>query len=235
MMRLMGVELRKLVTTRSTWGIAAGMILVVVMGALQTSGHPSEVGQALTERQFWFLAVINGSIFLAILGVKFVTDEFRYQTIVPTLLVTPRRGSVVAAKLAVIAASGGALAVLAMGAAVSAALPDVGRAPTGAELRSLLLFGVGGALWTAIAGGVGFIVKHQTGAVVGAIVWVLLGEQLIGSTTEGLGDALPVGALGTFAVTTQPGPALAAASILLAYTAAAVAAATVIMRRRDVV
>ncbi len=109
MKRQMGVEARKMLVNRSVWGIVVATIVVTAVGALQTA-IAAEEGKALWERQGFFLATINMRLFLLVLGAKFVTDEFRFGTIVPALLITPRRERFVAAKLAVLGVGGLVLA-----------------------------------------------------------------------------------------------------------------------------
>lgn len=60
-------------------------------------------------------------LFAFILGIRAFTDEFRYGTVTTSVLVTPRRGRLVAAKILTFAIGGVVLAVVAEAAMVGAA------------------------------------------------------------------------------------------------------------------
>lgn len=234
MTNLLRAEVRKLLTTRATYGIVAALVGVTVVAVGQTSGAPGESGRMLWERQAFFLATFQAQIFLSALGVKMATDEFRYGTIVPSLLVTPRRGRLVTAKILTAAAAGFVASLLAALALTAAILPSLGHALTATELRSLSGLVVAGTLWTALAAGIGWVVRHQVGAIVGVIVWFVAVEQMAGSIVKRAADWLP-GALGsTVGAAQNPRVIAAAALILVAYVVGGGLAATAVMRRRDV-
>ena len=100
MRALLRAELVKLATTRTAIGLVAGGAAVAALGALSTimSGQPAELDRPLQEQTFFLLASINLSLFAVVLGIRGFTDEFRHGLIVPTLLVTPSRVRVVAAR-----------------------------------------------------------------------------------------------------------------------------------------
>ena len=110
MLTLVRTEMLKLTTTRWPWGLIALALAVTLILALQPvyksgrDGDPT-IGTVLAE-----LAVLNalsrGALVALLLGVLLVTSEFRHNTVTASLLQSPRRGRVVAAK-ALIAASVG--------------------------------------------------------------------------------------------------------------------------------
>lgn len=233
MTKLLGVETRKIVAARSTWGIVAALIAFTTIAALQTA-VASEVGKPLWERQAFFLATLQVQLFMLVLGAKTVTDEFRYGTIVSAVLVTPRRQRFVAAKLAVVTAVGAIAASLASGALVAASWRHLGDGLQGAELRSLAGLVAAGALWSLLGGAVGFLVKHQVGAIIGVVVWTMVLDQMLGSTLGKAAAYLPGDAAGALAVASSARSMLVGGLILMTWTVAAGAIATVVVRWRDV-
>ena len=125
-----------------------------------------------------------GMLFAGLVGAIAITAEFRYGTIRPTFLVTPRRGPVIAAKLAVSGLVGivfGLLAELLMtGAAiVGFAAREIDNELTGGDYLQLLSGGAAAAAFWAAAGvGVGALVRNQVGAVVGLTAWMFVVESV---------------------------------------------------------
>lgn len=228
---LIRAEFRKLWTTRSAAGIVAAMIAVIVLSVLQTSG-PMEATKPIWERQFYFLATLHARLFLLVLGIKLVTDEFRFGTIVPSVLVTPKRERLVIAKIAVGAMVGAIAALVAVAAMLMAALPELGGLD-GRELRALAGFVAAGTLWVPLGIGFGLVVRHQLGAVVAGIVWVMAVEQLVMSRLPN-DFYLPGGAGGALAVSEATASMLVGGAVLLAYTAAFALAGGLTFARGDV-
>jgi ABC-2 type transport system permease protein len=244
MRALLRAELVKLATTRTAIGLVAGGAAVAALGAVSTimSGQPAELDRPLYEQTFFLLASINLSLFAVVLGIRGFTDEFRHGLIVPTLLVTPSRVQVVAAKTIVIAAAGAALAVLAQVVMLAVAivlLQGRGVEPT---METADLAAIGGlmaasALWAMIGVAVGAIVRHQVAAVVGALLWVLLAENLGAGALGAASRYLPGQAGHGLASASQAGTLLAPAAgalVLAAYALLAVAVAAVRLTRSDI-
>jgi ABC-type transport system involved in multi-copper enzyme maturation permease subunit len=176
-------EFLKLRTTQVWfWMLALAVVagsLIVVGGLASDSVH--------TARDIPDLfANANGTLLTAfVLGVLGITTEFRHQTITTTLLQTPSRWAVVAAKLFTYALVG--LLYAAACAAVQLAIavpwlsakqidftlsdPDVGRAVFG----PLLLF----ALFALIGIGVGALIRNQIVALVSGLVFILVINNII--------------------------------------------------------
>lgn len=239
MTALIRSEMRKAVGGRANWGIMVAFAAVVFLGVVQTIGADAEQGKLIWERQFFYLANFNLQIFLLVLGIKIVTDDFRYGTIVPTVLVTPRRSRVAIAKVATVASAGLIAMVMAAGVMLATALPKIGaegRDPLStAELRSVSGFVAAGVLWAVVGAGIGLIVRHQLGAIIGAIVWVLAIEGAIGGRFNDLASYLPGGAAGGLVSAPSVRLMLGAATILVAYAAAIGMGGVLAMTRRDVV
>jgi ABC-2 type transport system permease protein len=143
---------------------------------LSTHGHQLEVFEVGTR---------VGMLFAGLVGAMAMTAEIRYGTIRPTFLVTPRRGPVIAAKLAISGLTGLAFGLLAealgAGAATAAfAIRGIENQLSGSDYLQLLLGGTAAAaLWATIGLGIGALVRNQVGALVGLCAWILLIENLI--------------------------------------------------------
>ena len=114
-MNLIKSEWRKLIYARAHWGllIAATFIsvlsVVVTPFILDSQGELFGFGLDQTEAiDTVYANGISGYIFAIILGIMLMAGEFRHGTAVATFLTAPKRGIVLAAKLAM-AAIGGTL------------------------------------------------------------------------------------------------------------------------------
>ena len=244
MRRLLRAELVKLATTRTAIGLVAGGAGVAALGAVSTimSGQPAELARPLHEQMFFLLASINLSLFAVVLGIRGFTDEFRHGVIVPTLLVAPSRVRVVAAKTLVVAAAGAALAAVAQVVMLAVAIPLLQGKGVEPTLEPADLAAIGGlmaasALWATIGVAVGAIVRHQIAAVVGALLWVLLAENLGAGALGEASRYLPGQAGHGLATASQAGTLLAPAAgalVLGAYALLAVAVAALRLTRSDI-
>ena len=117
-------ELRKLTTTRSAFALLAGLVAVVGLGAVAvtTDGEPNLL-VPLEGQAFLNVVLSITPIFALLLGIRSFTDEFRFGSIVPTLLANPRRLRVLAAKVVTTAAGGIVLALAATTVAIAVGAP----------------------------------------------------------------------------------------------------------------
>ncbi len=183
MMATLTAERRKLTSIRSPWLLAGAVLLyplISLIGAIRASGD--DLSTAGPEIAF---DLVRGGADVAafaalVLGILAVSGEYRYGTIVPSLLTTPRRSHFVAAKLAVQTAAGAALAGGAMVVSVTVGglyLSSVGVPVFDIPATQMLTAVAGvvgvGALFGAIGAGLGAIVRNQTAAIAGALVWLL--------------------------------------------------------------
>jgi ABC-2 type transport system permease protein len=206
---------------------------VLALGAdqLSTRAHQLEVFQVGTRA---------GMLFAGLAGAIAITAEIRYGTIRPTFLVTPRRGPVLAAKLAVGVLVGivfGLLAeaMMAADATVTYAARGIENQLTGEDYLQLLTGGAGAAALWAVAGvGVGALVRNQVGAIVGLCTWMFLVESTSESFVPDLGRLLPGGLGLALAGNTDELSALVGALLLVFYAAAAAAAGWIATDRRDI-
>jgi ABC-2 type transport system permease protein len=241
-------ELLKHRSTRTGFGLFAGMLgLVLFAVLLHAFGVASDNADTASEQVTIVLGPGErvGVLFAALLGAMSITNEIRHGTIRPTFLVTPWRGRVVAAKVAVsvmIGAGFGLVAASATAVAGTAALGGRGiDVQLGASDYFLLFTGsaVGAALWAAIGVGLGAVVRNQVPALVGVCAWLLFVEGVLLGDAADLADVgrwLP-GAAAAALSGQDPGTLLAPAVglVLLAlYAAAAAVAGALATVHRDV-
>ncbi len=180
-------ELLKQRTTRTTLVLLAWMVgLVVVVVALHVlSFSADDLSRENNQMKILGLGTSIGALFASLLGALSITAEIRTGTIRPTLLVTPRREKVVAAKTLASTLAGAGVGLLA--AALTAGAEAAGLAIRGIHVElgtgdyAQLLAGgaLGAALFAAIGVGVGAIVRSQVATVAGLCVWLLFLEPLL--------------------------------------------------------
>jgi ABC-2 type transport system permease protein len=178
-------------------------------------------------------------VLLLVLGIRIITDEFRHGTIVPSLLATPRRLRVLAAKLVMAGLTGAVLAAVAGVAMVLAALSIGPTDGAGIQLdaeagRTLAGFIGAGALWTTIGVALGTIVRSQVLAIVGGLLWLMGIEDMLKSRLGDLSDLLPGGAGLIMVVGSSLRQVLIGALILLTFAAALSGASALALTRREV-
>jgi ABC-2 type transport system permease protein len=180
-----------------------------------------------------------------ILGVLGMAGEFRHQTITSTLLVSPRRPQLVAAKALVHAGLGAALAAAACAVSLAVAIPwlaakHVPLALGGSHLIAVVPGSIAAAaLYGALGVALGTLVSNQTAAVTIGLVWLLAVEHLLVAVTStpNLAHWLPGGTLALLArggaSHSHPLAPWAAALLAATYTIAATGTAAHRFARRD--
>jgi len=198
--RQLHAELLKQRTTRTTAGMAAAMVGVVVMAiALHGFGLSVNKLNGRSDQIGVFIDVGEnlGSLFAALLGAMAITAEVRHGTIRPTLLATPQRGRVIAAKAITMLLNGVVLGALATTSAAGAGSLFLGLRGVTVRLDvgdyTLLIVGgaAAAALWAVIGLGVGAIVRSQVPTVVGIFVWVLFVENILTGSIPSVGKFAP--------------------------------------------
>ena len=186
MTRLVRAELLKLVTTRTLLWLGLLTLVLVTLFISLTAGNngPDELGQIGHQRDLVNFAALSALIAL-ILGIIASSGEYAHNTIGQTFLVAPVRERVVGAKLVAAGLFGLALAAVAEAAAFAlAALWIVGKsAPSHLGTHEVLTAVPGilaaGGLAAALGVGFGCLLRRQTGAIVLALIWLLVGEPLL--------------------------------------------------------
>ncbi|MEZ0095199.1 ABC transporter permease [Streptacidiphilus sp. EB129] len=254
---LLRSEWTKLTSLRSTWW-ATGTMIVLALGlnvlitALLTSHWSSlnpgtiadyrnnTVGLVLTAGASW------GQIAACVLGVLLMASEFSTGMIHSTVLATPRRTPVLAAKAIVF---GGLLFVLGELIAVPSVL--IGSSITSAHahlaltdastLRAVLCFGLYLALLGVIALGLGTVIRHPAAAIsaVVALQFVLpsVFTMLPGSVGRHISGAMPASLypmMGSGHASNEVYSPLQSALILVGWAAASYLVARLTLAKRDV-
>lgn len=243
MRTLIGTELRKLASVRSTWLLLAATALLAALHAtgLLIGDPGGELGADIGKQRVLFSAGM-GSVLAIVLGVLISAGEFRHGTITDTYLTTPRRGRVLSAKLAA-GLFTGALAGLASAAATLAvSLPWLAAAdkalPLGAGYVWLTL--LGGLLWctlyAVIGVAVGTLTRNPILGIVGALAWLYVIEGIVISAVEDVGRWLPSGAASAVGKAVRDGllPQWGGVLMLGAYAAVIACVAGLTTLRRDV-
>ena len=195
MIALIRTELLKLLWTRATWVfLAAAVVLAVVRVEMVLSNVGEADAPAAGSRQLT-LDVLGASgvgvLVIVLLGVGLVTREFHYATWTSTLLDTPNRPRVLAAKFITAALVGaiGAAFLLAVAAGLGLASGNVRFFvdPPLVQLVAGVL--VATAWWAWLGAAIGTVIRSQTVALLIPPVWMLVIETLLPS--YGLDAVLP--------------------------------------------
>jgi ABC-2 type transport system permease protein len=231
MTRLVHSELLKLRTTRTArvlLTLAAAGTAALVAIVLLLAGRPGQ--PALGPDALRLLVLVPAqplTLAALVLGVLGMAGELRHGTATSTFLVTPKRGRVVAAKLAAAAVTGLAMAAASSAAVLAVGLPwlrakgiDVAIADAGVAARVAGL-AVAVALYAVLGTGLGALLRNQVAAVVVGLLWWTQGVErvLTGILHQpGLERWLPKGAASAL---TAPGdgtlPMWAGALVFAAY------------------
>lgn len=204
MTALVRAELLKLRTVRlPLWLLVTALLLTALFVAVTvfTAGLPGNPLQR-DDPGLFATAVSSASganIVVLILGILALTQEYRFGTATPSFLVTPKRGRVLAAKLLAIALVGLLFAAIcslvAVGlGAVLIPLRDGVTSWDGQVLEVLAGVVLVTVLYGPIGIAVGALVRNQIAAVVGALAWMLIVEQLVIALWPEVGKWTPGGA-----------------------------------------
>jgi ABC-2 type transport system permease protein len=196
--RQIKAELLKVRSTRTTIGLLLGMIALILLFTLLTGLLASASSFSGTENQRQFLGISDlAGVFSALAGVMLVASEYRYGTIRPTVLFTPHRSRLLAAKTVAGALAGFAFGVV--GAAISWALGytiltsrGITFALNSGDIILLVLGGLASvALWGAIGTGLGAVVRNQVGAVITLLAWGFVVDPLLFGLVPSVGRFMP--------------------------------------------
>ncbi|MGH2849300.1 MAG: hypothetical protein ACRDLP_01645 [Solirubrobacteraceae bacterium] len=243
MTALIKAELLKVRSTRTTLGLMLGLIAIVVLFSLLTGllTHADSLSSTENQRELLHIGSLAG-VFSALAGVLLVTSEYRYGTIRPTLLFTPRRPRVLAAKLAAGVLAGLVFGIVGEGVGFGLGYATLtGRGiPISLSSRDIELLIVGAvastALWGAMGVGLGAIIRNQVGAVITLLAWGFIVDNLLFGLVPSLGRLTPTRAEDAFSGLTTDhllSPAGGAVA-LIAWAAVLALLALPLMTRRDV-
>lgn len=259
--RLVRSELTKVLSTRLCGGLLVGVVLLTAVqagvgagfaGAEAGAGQPATPGLETPEaiRGVYAGSAFAGAyVFALVLGVVAMTSEFRYQTVTPTFLATPRRGRVVGAKAAAHVVVGlgfglvALLTALVVGGVVVLLREGTLALGTDGLWRAAALAVLAVALWTLIGIGVGTLVTNQIAAILVAVAFTFVLEPvaslgLSAADLDGVARFLPSNA--SSAMTSPPEvigallPWWGGVLALLGYAAGFAVVGALLSMRRDV-
>ena len=243
-MSALRAELLKAVTTRLLLWFALGLVgfLGLVVSVHVGSSDRFSLATESTQRSVVQAAGL-AAIAAVLVGALLVTTEYNHGTINQSFLAVPARERLLAAKLVAALLVTAALAVIgAFATVVIAAIWYEGRGETlvvDSTTLPPLLGAVGAsALAAGIGVGLGALLRRQTAATVLVLLWLLIGENIVGAI-EGDARYAPGHVLAAVVVAHRHGtpdtlavwPAVIAA---LVYGAALCAAGFAVVARSDV-
>ena len=232
-------EVRKVATTSTIYWLLAGGIAFSLLAVSSLSGaDDATMARPIVEQLFLFLGTFVKLAFL-ILGIRIVTDEFRFGTANPTFLFTPARRKVLLAKVGAATLYGTVMAavtqVVLFGSAaalfaIKGHVLHIGSAGTYAFFGGILA----GTLWVVVGLGLGAIIRNQIIAIVGVVVWFMGLEDVIGSRMGDTDRFLP-GRAGLNVALAPDGRTLwSGLTVVLIYAAIALVLGAITMQRKDV-
>ena len=242
--RLTRAELRKLATTPAfivTLAIAVALAVISVVANAYTAGKngTAPLGTDAATYQMLKLGAVC-CVAMLVLGIVASGGEYRHRTIIPAMLITPRRGALITAKAIAVAIAGVVLSGLTFGLGLAAVVGELHarglhHLPPGTtgmfagSVAAAVLFGLIGVA-------LGYITRSTVAAVVGAVGWVLFAElAILGTLAPRLARWLVSGTAQVLTNPPKPGDApLTAAAVLAGYTVVLLAIATWLVRRREV-
>jgi ABC-2 type transport system permease protein len=170
--RLVDAELFKLRTTRTFYAMTGGVIafeLLIVVIAL-IAGNPTLHDLMQTTFLVQVISLLNGALI--------VTSEFRHGTITPTLLLVPHRVTLMSSKL-LAAMITGLVVGLVMSVIVALLVAAFGEDTTDV-VKLIVGSTVATTLFAAFGVGLGTLLRNQVGAIVSSLVYLFVGETVLG-------------------------------------------------------
>ncbi len=240
---LVRAELLKVRTARSYLLLAATVVLTAGLPLLAfiapgTSIESVEVSGTLPGVRLG--GVELSALLVMLLAALGTAGEYHHRTAVSTFLVAPRRREVVGAKLVAYAAAGGLLTLLAAVVSIAVFPPAAAAAgvefsaPASAVLEAVAVSALLGAVFGAFGVGVGALVRNQTAAAMGCLIWFLVLENIVALVGGSLEEWLPGTATAAVAGAAEELSRGAGVGVLLAWVAAVTVAAVVVTASRDV-
>ncbi len=257
MRRLLRSETIKLHSARSFAGLLAALLVLelatVVIPVAAAPLHTGRFAMAgeFAQRTVACAGATAAGVIALILGVLGLAGEYRHGTLTPTLLATPRRGRVVAAKSLVHAAAGGLIGAAASLLSVAVLLVGLhlrGVADTlsAADLAAIIGGGILYVMLAALLGlGVGAAVRDPVVALAGILTLFFVVENILVGVAPNVARWLPgqTGSALAFPAGTSGNTGLVGAHVITqaaggatfaAYTAVALLTGALLTRHRDI-
>jgi ABC-2 type transport system permease protein len=230
-------------TTRTIGWYLGGLVIIVgIAVAGQIVNAPRDVLEG--EQGFMDLLQVStlATFFALLYGLIGITGEYRHGTITPTFLATPVRHWVLTAKLIAYAGAGLLLGVFAVIVTLAMALPWLAARSVDVHFdnREVVLALVGalaaGALWGALGVAFASVVPNQVGAIVIALIWLLIIDNLLSALSPAVAPFTPGGAVrGLMRIDGDDLLTMwAAAAVTIAYITALAGIGAAFVIRRDV-
>jgi ABC-2 type transport system permease protein len=195
MIALVRTELLKLLWTRATWGFVAAAVVLAVVRVEMVLSNVGKADAPLAGSRQLTLDVLGASgvgvLIIMLLGVVIVTREFHHATWTSTLLESPNRPRVLAAKFVTAALVGaiGAAFLLAVAAGLGLASGNVRLLVDARQVQLVAGALAATAWWAWLGAAIGTVVRSQTIALLIPPVWMLVIETLLPS--YGLDAVIP--------------------------------------------
>ena len=248
MLQLVRAEFLKLRTTRALFiSVAVVLAGVLLSVALSISGAGKH-GVPSLDTSLGVRGVIASAtstvLALFIAGILVTAGEFRHNTITATLLINPRRRTVLASKAIAVACLGIVLGVIADLSTVAVAIPWMSSkgVHVGVFDRDVIVVLLGSLLVTvfyAVAGvGFGAVVRNQTTAIVGGLAWLMGVDSILVNVVPTVGRWTPTGAVAAVTRSVDPHdhplPMWGGALVLGAYAAVLIVLGSRLIVRKDI-
>jgi hypothetical protein len=231
-------ELIKVRTTRTALGFALTIIALMLLWVLLQilAGDPETVE---AKKDAINIVPLPLSIPLLLFGIVGATGEYRHRTLAPAVLIAPGRVRLTVARLIAYV-----LTALAIGAVVVAltlliALPLLSSASgpdlAGDDLRRMVAGAlIAAALSIALGVGVGLLIKNQVAAVIGSLVWLMVGIPLLPLIDNDLPDYVTTVAAVALGGSTDEVSWSHGLVVMIVWAVVFVIAGLLLERRRDV-
>jgi ABC-type transport system involved in multi-copper enzyme maturation permease subunit len=257
-MNLLKSEWRKLIYVRAHWGLLIAAILVALLGTAVTpvilDSNAAAFGLGLDQPDAIdavYANAISSYFFAIIIGIMLMSGEFRHGTSVATFLTAPKRGTVLANKLAIAAIGGALVMVIAtasglLGGWVALQFFDnVAEPSSGVFLNTMIAAVVSGAILGIVGVALGTLVRNQMLAITGSLIYLFVIDPILLTLAPEAGKWLPSGLITAMLAldvqapelgfdTTNYLPALTATIVLLGYGLVFGAIAIATSLRRDI-
>jgi ABC-2 type transport system permease protein len=236
--RLVAGELIKVRTTRTALGFAAAALLFVLLMVFISilAGDPKTIPNKQDSLNFGNIT----SFVLMLLGAVGATGEFRHRTLAPAVLIAPDRLRLFLARTIAYAATALAVGIVLGIISFAIGIPLLGGTDgpdlTGGDLTKIAVGGlIEIPLYTAIGVGFGTLVRNQVFAVVSLLVWVSIGEPLLGLLGNNVDNYLIGSTMSRIGAGGDDQVGFGAAILVaVAWTVVVCAIGAIVDRRRDV-
>ena len=244
--RLVRAELRKITTTRLLWGFLAVLALIAALNAsliiLATDADGTKGFIATAEDQRTLLAFAYNALFgTALFGAIAAAREYAHNTIVPTMLLAPRRHVAMLAQFAavlvagaVLGLAGGSLVMIA--GAISMPFADTTLLlSVGTIVQLLAATTFAGSAGAVLGAGLGAIVRNPGGAVTSVVLVVFIGPPMVVQMTTAAASWVPQTLAASLSGIAGGSGAAAAVAVLAIWALVPAVIALGVVSRRDVV